>query len=267
MQPAHHDPQLAFTVVVVVVLGRGGRRAVAGIDETQFRTPAGARPAGVSFFWTPDRSRAAQGARPERRAPMKITGAELITTAPRTPGHRHHRRHPRRRATCRSTTRCTTSRIRHVLARHEQGAGFIAQGMARATRPPGRLLRHLGPRRHQPADGDRRREARLDPARRHHRAGAARDDRHRRLPGDRHLRAHRSDHQAQLPGALGGRAARGHSRRLSHRRLRAAGAGRRRRAEGRAERDRSSSTTLPEPGGADPPPRCPRRRRRRAPPR
>src|SRR5580765_206879 len=25
------------------------------------------------------------------------------------------------------------SRIRHVLARHEQGAGFIAQGMARAT--------------------------------------------------------------------------------------------------------------------------------------
>ena len=26
-----------------------------------------------------------------------------------------------------------SSRIRHVLARHEQGAGFIAQGMARAT--------------------------------------------------------------------------------------------------------------------------------------
>lgn len=29
------------------------------------------------------------------------------------------------------------SSIRHVLARHEQGAGFIAQGMARATGVPG----------------------------------------------------------------------------------------------------------------------------------
>ncbi len=35
------------------------------------------------------------------------------------------------------------SRIRHVLARHEQGAGFIAQGMARATGRAGGLLRHL----------------------------------------------------------------------------------------------------------------------------
>jgi acetolactate synthase-1/2/3 large subunit len=28
------------------------------------------------------------------------------------------------------------SRIRHVLARHEQGAGFIAQGLARTTAAP-----------------------------------------------------------------------------------------------------------------------------------
>ena len=75
--------------------------------------------------------------------------------------------------------------IRHVLARHEQGAGFIAQGMARATGRPGRLLRH----RRVPA---RRTcstaiaDAKLDsiPLVADHRPGAARDDRHRRVPGE-----------------------------------------------------------------------------------
>jgi acetolactate synthase-1/2/3 large subunit len=38
-----------------------------------------------------------------------------------------------------------SSRIRHVLARHEQGAGFIAQGMARATGRPGVCLASSGP--------------------------------------------------------------------------------------------------------------------------
>jgi len=37
------------------------------------------------------------------------------------------------------------SRIRHVLARHEQGAGFIAQGMARATGKAGVCLGTSGP--------------------------------------------------------------------------------------------------------------------------
>jgi acetolactate synthase-1/2/3 large subunit len=36
-------------------------------------------------------------------------------------------------------------RIRHVLARHEQGAGFIAQGMARATGRPGVCIASSGP--------------------------------------------------------------------------------------------------------------------------
>jgi len=35
--------------------------------------------------------------------------------------------------------------IRHVLARHEQGAGFIAQGMARATGRPGVCIASSGP--------------------------------------------------------------------------------------------------------------------------
>jgi len=37
------------------------------------------------------------------------------------------------------------SPMRHVLARHEQGAGFIAQGMARATGRPGVCLATSGP--------------------------------------------------------------------------------------------------------------------------
>jgi acetolactate synthase I/II/III large subunit len=37
------------------------------------------------------------------------------------------------------------SGIRHVLARHEQGAGFIAQGMARSTGRPGVCLATSGP--------------------------------------------------------------------------------------------------------------------------
>lgn len=37
------------------------------------------------------------------------------------------------------------SGIRHILARHEQGAGFIAQGMARSTGTPGVCLATSGP--------------------------------------------------------------------------------------------------------------------------
>ena len=37
------------------------------------------------------------------------------------------------------------SSIRHVLARHEQGAGFIAQGIARATGRPAVCLGTSGP--------------------------------------------------------------------------------------------------------------------------
>jgi acetolactate synthase-1/2/3 large subunit len=38
-----------------------------------------------------------------------------------------------------------SGRIRHVLARHEQGAGFIAQGMARASGRPGVCIASSGP--------------------------------------------------------------------------------------------------------------------------
>ena len=53
------------------------------------------------------------------------------------------------------------------------------------------------------------------PARRHHRPGAQRPHRHRRLPGGRHHRHHAADRQAQLPGQGRGRPAAASSTRRS----------------------------------------------------
>jgi acetolactate synthase-1/2/3 large subunit len=75
---------------------------------------------------------------------MKTTGAALITqllerqginTIPGIPGGANLPLYDALRA----------SRIRHVLARHEQGAGFIAQGMARATGEPAVCFGTSGP--------------------------------------------------------------------------------------------------------------------------
>jgi acetolactate synthase-1/2/3 large subunit len=93
--------------------------------------------------------------------------------------------------------------IHHVLARHEQGGGFMAQGMARVHRRAGGMHGVFGSRGDQPADGDRRCQAGFDSAGGDHRPGAEGDDRYRRLSGSRHLRSEHPDHQAQLPGQLG----------------------------------------------------------------
>ncbi len=44
-----------------------------------------------------------------------------------------------------SMTHCQSTQIRHVLARHEQGAGFIAQGMARTEGKPAVCMACSGP--------------------------------------------------------------------------------------------------------------------------
>ena len=75
---------------------------------------------------------------------MKLTGAEIITrllerqgvaTIAGIPGGANL---PLYDALYRSS-------IRHVLARHEQGAGFIAQGIARVTGRPAVCLGTSGP--------------------------------------------------------------------------------------------------------------------------
>src|SRR5262249_10418088 len=117
-----------------------GRRALAGTITDRSETPAGARPAGVSSFWPPL-------LRPQQRHQedaMKITGARLlmrllerqgITTIAGIPGG----------ASLPLYDALLESSIRHVLARHEQGAAFIAQGMARATGQPAVCFGTSGP--------------------------------------------------------------------------------------------------------------------------
>ena len=64
-------------------------------------------------------------------------------------------------------------KLRHVLVRHEQGAGHAASGYAHATGKRRRLHGHLGPRRHQPGHPAGRRADGLHPGRRDHRTGRA----------------------------------------------------------------------------------------------
>ena len=61
--------------------------------------------------------------------------------------------------------------IRHVLVRHEENAAFAAQGLRARHRQGGRLLRHLGPGRHEPGHRAGGRDDGLHPDRRAHRAG------------------------------------------------------------------------------------------------
>ena len=54
------------------------------------------------------------------------------------------------------------STVRHVLARHEQGAGHMAEGYARASGKVGVAIATSGPRRHEPRHADRGRLDGLD---------------------------------------------------------------------------------------------------------
>ena len=92
------------------------------------------------------------------------------------------------------------SSIRHILVRHEQGAGHMAEGYAHVTGRPGVAMVTSGPGGHQPRDAAVRRLHGLDPDGGDHRPGADRGDRHRRLPGVRHRRHHPLGHQAQRAG-------------------------------------------------------------------
>ncbi len=108
-----------------------------------------------------------------------------------------------------------STQIRHILARHEQGAGFIAQGMARTDGKPAVCMACSGPGR---LNGDRhcRCAAGLHPADLHHWSGTRLNDRHRRLPGSGHLRHLYPHHQTQLSGQTYRRTPAGHERCLPY---------------------------------------------------
>ena len=87
--------------------------------------------------------------------------------------------------------------IRHIQVRHEQGGGHAAEGYAKATGKVGVALRAPpGPGATNLVTRDRRRDDGLGPDRVHHRPGAHRPDRHRRLPGGRRHRHHDAGRQA-----------------------------------------------------------------------
>lgn len=73
-----------------------------------------------------------------------------------------------------------STQIRHILARHEQGAGFIAQGW-RVPKASRRSVWPAAARGDEHGDGDRRCPPGFDSAGLHHRPGTGLDDRYRRL--------------------------------------------------------------------------------------
>ena len=124
-----------------------------------------------------------------------------------------------------------STRIRHILVRHEQGAGHAAQGYAAATGRVGVCMATSGPGATNLVTPLA--DAHMDsvPMVADHRAGRRRDDRHRRLPGGRHPRHHDADHQAQLPGHRPRRHPAHGRRGLPHRLDRPSGPGARRRGQ------------------------------------
>ena len=92
------------------------------------------------------------------------------------------------------------SPIRHILVRHEQGAGHMAEGYAHATGRPGVAMVTSGPGATNIVTPLCRRLHGLGPDGRASPARCRGRHRHRRLPGMRHHRHHPVGHQAQLPG-------------------------------------------------------------------
>ncbi len=76
---------------------------------------------------------------------LTLTGAELIVRLLERQGTRIVTGIPGGAALPLYDALSKSRRIRHVLARHEQGAGFIAQGMARVSGRPQVCLVTSGP--------------------------------------------------------------------------------------------------------------------------
>ncbi len=124
------------------------------------------------------------------------------------------------------------SPIRHILVRHEQGAGHMAEGFAHATGRPGVAMVTSGPGATNIVTPLC--DAYMDSIPMVVITGQVADlvARHRRLPGVRHHRHHHGGDQAQLPGHRGAGHPPDDPRGVPHRHHRTAGAGAGRRAQG-----------------------------------
>lgn len=94
------------------------------------------------------------------------------------------------------------SSIKHILARHEQGAGFIAQGMARSTGNTAVCFATSGPGATNLLTAIA--DAKLDsiPPGCHYRTGVYNSDGDQRFSGNRHLQTHNPHFKTQLSGAF-----------------------------------------------------------------
>ena len=101
------------------------------------------------------------------------------------------------------------SDLRHVLVRHEQAGGFLAQGMARSTGTAATCFATSGPGAVNLLTAVA--DAKLDSVPIVAVTGqvSSATDRHRRVPGSGHVRDEHPGDQAQLPRAHGRRAHRG----------------------------------------------------------
>ena len=73
------------------------------------------------------------------------------------------------------------------------------RGLRESDGQDGRGAGDVGAGRNERGHRNRERVHGLHAARRHHRPGAAQDDRHRRVPGSRHRRHHAAVHEDELP--------------------------------------------------------------------
>ena len=128
------------------------------------------------------------------------------------------------------------SSIRHILVRHEQGAGHMAEGYAMVTGRPGVAMVTSGPGATNIVTPLANAYMDSTPLIVVVGPGGDRLHRHRRLPGVRHHRRHHGHHQAQLADQGRGRHPAGGRRRLPRCDHRAAGAGPDRPAQGHLER-------------------------------
>ena len=144
-----------------------------------------------------------------------LTGAQALVRSLEEVGATSSSASPAARS-CPRTTRCYDStRVRHILVRHEQGAGHAAEGYAQATGKVGVCMATSGPGATNLVTPIA--DAYMDSVPMVAITGqvGAGVHRHGRLPGGRHLRHHAADHQAQLPRAIGSRQSRGRSPRRS----------------------------------------------------
>ena len=152
------------------------------------------------------------------------------------------------------------SPIRHILVRHEQGAGHMAEGYAHVTGRPGVAMVTSGPAATNLVTPLM--DAYMDSIPMVAITGQVptHGDRQRRLPGVRHRRHHPLGDEAQRAGDDGRGPAAGDPPGVPHRLDRPSRAGARRRPEGRPAERRWSGTGRPTTRS---PPRCPATARRR----